>query len=191
MLRKTLVLYPSQPRFHWLACALISALLSLSLPLQAASIEHDPVTGSVTLTEPTTLSGTALATWQRHQLDDDISYRLRLYLVVDRDTLDPAFISALPDHALSDTVTIELNVLNYAAGRLQAIRAIFGDEAYQTITHTVGTYQKSGRFSVQRLMTQVECDHRDVYAEFVRFTPSSDPTRHSAKALDVGCSGAP
>ena len=174
--------------FRVFITVLVSLISMLHYQAYAAAVEVDSETGKVELNESVSMTGTAVATWKRHQLDDDISYNLRLYLVVDASELDTRLVEKIPNSLVSEKVVINLNYLNYGVGRLEAIRTIFGAHMFETISHEIGTYQEFGTFTVDHLMTIVECDHRDFYADFKRFESIKDRQEPPQQSTDSGCS---
>ncbi|CUB03840.1 hypothetical protein [Marinomonas fungiae] len=174
--------------FRVLITVLVTIVSLLDYQTYAAAAEVDSETGKVELNESVSMTGTAVATWERHQLDDEISYNLRLYLVVDASELDTRLVEKIPNGLASDEIVINLNYLDYGEGRLEAIRTIFGTPMFDTISHEVGTYQKFGTFTIDHLMTIVECDHRDFYADFRNFKSKKEGRHLPQPSLDLGCS---
>lgn len=144
--------------------------------------------GLVEFTNPVSLKGTAVATWKRRRLDDDITYTLQLYIVTESGQIDEDLVPLLYEQELPNPVVINLNYTDYAKGRLAAIKTIFGSKQYDEITTNVGTYQKKGVFKINKLMTISECDNRDFYGVFSDFESEQNTPDINISAIDKSCS---
>jgi hypothetical protein len=143
--------------------------------------------GRVEFAEPVTLTGTAVARWKWRRLDDTATYTLQLYIITEGANLDPDLAPLLHEKKIPDSVVINLNYIDDALGRFDAIKAIFGEDKFEEILHQVGEYQKTGVFKVEHLETLAECGHRDFYASLVSVEEISKTERDKPIDFKDGC----
>lgn len=143
--------------------------------------------GRVEFAEPVTLSGTAVARWKWRRLDDTATYTLQLYLITDGSNIDPDLAPLLNEKKIPDSVVINLNYIDDAMGRFDAIKAIFGEEKFEEILHQVGVYKKTGTFKIENLETLPECGHRDFYAALVSVEKVADSEDDKPIDFKDGC----
>ncbi|MGB2221180.1 MAG: hypothetical protein ACPHZ9_02325 [Neptunomonas phycophila] len=167
-----------------IAALLVSCSLSAFAEVNFVKNEENY---QVTAEQPVILDGTAVAHWKRTALDDDITYALQLYLIVETNPFATELNQLLDGENVQDAVVINLNYLDFSDGRLDAIREIFGEDEYEVISQKVGTYTKEGRFEIAKFMTVMECNHRDYYADFSSFKPTTLDVPSDLKLLEEGC----